>query len=177
VLSGCAVFWQRQALVAGIESRVLGKDAPAGFVIRDADDLSRARWRLSGRVEVVGIPDYESRVRFPTDHALVTCFRMTRSDGRLFVCTDKPPKAPEAIEDVIEARAFTGFMAPLEKSRYRDVLTRALQREHGLRPGPGAQLVLAGGLAGPSLAETALPAACVLLCLFFLLKFIRAPRT
>jgi len=175
VVAGWGAFWQREALWTGLQARLYGGgDAPAGLVIRGAGDLPRAGKRFARPVKVLGIPDYQSRVRLPSGHGVLTCFRMTGCDNRLYVCTDKGLRAPEAVRDVIEKRSFTGFMGPLERSRFREPLTRGLQREHGLRPAAGAHLVLAGGIPGPSVPDMLFPAACLLLCAFFLLKFVRS---
>jgi hypothetical protein len=173
LLAGCVVFWQRGAMVTGLQLHLAGGGETAAL-IGDMGDLARAEKRLSGRVRVQGIPDYESRFRFPSRDGLLTCFRMTGFEDRLFVCTDKPLKVPDGIEDVIKKRAYIGFMEPLHRSRFRETLNRGFQREHGIRPALEARLVLAGGMPGPSLLKTVLLAGCALLCFFFLLKLIQS---
>ncbi len=175
LLTGSLVFWQGGALVTGLQVH-LTKGRQTEAVIGDMSGLARAEKRLSGRVKVRGIPDYESRLRFPSRDGLLTCFRMTGFENRLFVCTDEPLKEPEGIEDVIRKRSFTGFMEPLGRSRFRETLNRGFQREYGFHPASGARLVLSGTMPGPSLLMTVLLAGCALLCFFFLLKFIQSLR-
>jgi hypothetical protein len=171
-LTGGVVFWQRQILLTGVQVYLLGGQAV--HEIRNPNDLSKTGSDGPCMVRVQGIPDYESRVRFPSGNGFLTCFRMTGFENLLFVCTGKGLKDPGRIEEIIRSRVFAGRMERLDKSRYREIVNRGFSREHKIQPGPQARLVLEGEGRGPTLAEAAFPAGCVLLCFFFLLWLIQS---
>jgi len=170
LLAAGVVFWQRGDLWTGL--RVHARPWGTEVEIGDVNGLARSEKRSPGVVKVRGIPDYESRLRLLSGNGRINCFRMVGFENRLFVCSDRPLEEPEGIEDVLRERRFTGFLEPLSASRFREPLRQGFLKERGIRPAAGAQLLREGSLVGPSLLKTLLLAACVLLCIFFLFRFI-----
>jgi len=171
---GGVVFWQRAPLVTGIQVHVLGGRGVQP--IRAVADLDRARGIFSPLVNVTGIPDYEHRLRFPAREGTLTCFRMIGFETRLFVCSEGDLKMPEAIQDVLRERSFSGRLEDLKHSRFGEPLTRGFARTYKIHPASDAGVVRVGRLQAPSLAWTLALAGCLMLCFFFLLLFIKTFR-
>ena len=168
------LYWQRGDLVSGL--RVHGQSLMGTPEIADVAALTLAAELSPGVARVQGIPDYEGRVRVHSGQGMLTCFRMVGFENRIFVCTDGRLQEPEEVEDVLRELHFSGYLQSLAGSRLEEALTRQFVRERGIRPAPGAWILLTGGMEGPSLLKTVLLIGCLLLCILLLIGFIVSLR-
>ncbi len=162
---------QGEEFLAGVKGHLLGMDDR--FVVRDVSSLPTRCDSFAKTVEITGIPDYGSMIRFPSREGILTCFRMTGFENRLFVSTTGSMTTPEEISKLLLPRSMEGRLVSLKKSKLAEPLIRGFRRSHRIQPHEQAFVLLEGESPIPSRGKTLLLSSCLLLCVFFLYRTIK----